>query len=110
MKKYEGWTKGAAYSGGGQDWIRNNILVHDNGWGTIQISLRHGEPDEYGRIPDTMFAAVHYFSGHRGSFQSEMCQFNKEQAFDTAIAMCNGLVDVNFDLTPAIDLNPQRNN
>ena len=44
---FENWQKGKSYSDGSQDYIRNNLLIHDNGWGTIQISVLHGyyEPD-----------------------------------------------------------------
>jgi hypothetical protein len=106
-----GWKKGTSWSGKGptsQDWHKGGILIHDNGWGTIQIQI--GNDDGVPRYNNsTMFASVGYFSGHRGTIQGEMSQLTAEQAFDVAVAMANGLIESGVDYRKAIDLNPQRN-
>jgi len=98
-----GWKKGTKWSGKApnQDWHKNGVLIHDNGYGTIQIHVGNGDGDpKYN--DSTMFACVNYFV-HRGSMQGEMSQLTAQQAFDVAVAMGDGLIASGFNYRIAID-------
>jgi hypothetical protein len=104
---FENWQKGKSYSDGSQDYIRNNLLIHDNGWGTIQISVLHGyyEPDNEFVQASTMFATVDYFR-KREKYPYRLSQLTNEQAFAMAIEMCNGIIASGIDIEAIKDHNP----
>ena len=108
MKDYSkfGWTKGATY--GPQhpaDWHRENIYIHDNGWGTIQVGVCK---DELSHGAMTCFAFVEYFSAHRQRANAEYksCKFTPEAAFEAAIHMCNGMIASGFNFQQVFDNRP----
>lgn len=100
IRSYDTGTSNVTY-----DYQRENLTIHDNGYGAIQIAVLIGDRE-------TLFAFVEYFV-HRHQWHKndpgETCQFTKEQALEAAMTMCNGLIDAKFDVSKAFDSNPTGN-
>jgi hypothetical protein len=103
MTKFFNWTEAKTYGEGHlSDYTRDKFYVHDNGWGTIQISVLHGckEKDNPYREAETAFAFVDYKTEAN---KNGMAQWDKNQAFTAAIAMCDGLIAAKIDVESVKD-------